>query len=99
MFLFLIRNECFVSVKDTSSRSGMNVLYLWKEMIRNEFSISGRHMGSKVRYVCSLSGKGYVFQVRSVCSLFGKNMCSRSGMCVLYLEGIRVPGRENVFCI
>jgi hypothetical protein len=59
VFLFLIRNECSVLVKNA-------VLYMCS--IRNDFSVSGWNMCSKVRKVCSLAEK---------------NTCSRSEICVL----------------
>jgi hypothetical protein len=49
--------------------------------------------------MCSLSGKNMYSNVRNVWALFEKNTCSRSGICVLHLEKICVPGQECVVFI
>ncbi len=73
------------------------VFLIWKEYVfkvRNMCSVSGRNM-------CSLSGRNMGSRSGILCVQYieGIICVPRSEMCIFYLEGICVPGRQCVFCI
>ncbi len=102
-YVFFIWKIYVVQDMNVCSLSGRNMCYVSR---RNMYSLSGRNMCSVVRNVYSLSEVNLcsrlalcVLYLDGKCFFFQEGICvPKSKMCVLYLEGIYVPGRQCVLC-